>query len=102
MARVRQIVVDVLKPHDPPLVEFTQRVADVDGVDGVRATVLEIDREVQNVELTVEGERLAFDAVEAAVDGQGGTVHSVDAVTCGDHVEPPRSPAPRGTGRLRR
>jgi len=99
MARVRQIVVDVLKPHDPPLVEFTQRVADVDGVDGVRATVLEIDREVQNVELTVEGQRLAVDAVEAAVDSQGGTVHSVDAVACGDRVGPPRTP--RGAERRR-
>lgn len=86
MAPLRRFVVDVLKPHKPPLVQFADRVAEVDGVDGVTVTLVELDREVQNVKLTVEGADLDVDAVESAIDGLGGTVHSVDQVSCGDHV----------------
>jgi hypothetical protein len=86
MAPVRRLVVDVLKPHDPPLIEFTDRLTEVEGVAGVTASLIELDTEVQNVKLTVEGADLAFDAVEDRVEGLGGTVHSVDQVSCGEYV----------------
>jgi len=86
MARVKQFVVDILKPHDPPLAEFTAHIADVESVDGVTASLIELDREVQNVKLTVAGDDVDVDATESAVEALGGTVHSVDQVSCGDRV----------------
>ena len=86
MAPVRRLVVDVLKPHDPSIREFTQRVAEVDAVDAVSTTLIELDQEVQNVEVTIEGEAIDYDAVAKAVETLGGSVHSVDNVVCGTHV----------------
>jgi hypothetical protein len=86
MAPVRRLVVDVLKPHDPPLLEFARRAGDVEGVEGVSASLIELDNEVQNVKLTFEGETLDFDDIEATVERLGGTVHSVDQVACGERV----------------
>jgi hypothetical protein len=86
MVTVRRLVIDVLKPHDPELLRFTERLGELDGVDGVNATLIELDKEVQNVKVTLEGEDLEYDAVEAAVEQLGGTVHSVDEVACGDYV----------------
>jgi hypothetical protein len=86
MAAIRRVVVDLLKPHDPTTLEFASRIADARGVTGVNATVLEVDAEVENVKLTVEGEAIDFDAVEAAVTSLGGSIHSVDQVACGDHL----------------
>lgn len=86
MAPVRRLVVDVLKPHDPSLVEFTEHVSDVDGISGVTASLIELDKEVQNVKLTFAGEDLDVDAVEEAIEEFGGTVHSVDRVSCGEFV----------------
>ncbi|WP_255197077.1 DUF211 domain-containing protein [Halorarius litoreus] len=86
MPVLRRVVVDVLKPHDPDLVEFADAVAATDGVDGVNATVIELDREVQNVKLTIEGPDLDLDAIEDTVDGLGGSVHSVDEVACGSRL----------------
>ena len=83
MPALRRVVVDVLKPHDPSLVEFADAVAAAAGVDGVNAAVIELDREVQNVKLTVEGPDLDLDAIETTIDGLGGSVHSVDEVACG-------------------
>ena len=86
MVAVRRLVIDVLKPHEPPLLAFTEQVAAVDGVDGATCSLLELDQEVQNIKTTVEGAELDFDAVESTVEDLGGTVHSVDEVACGDIV----------------
>ncbi|WP_256298429.1 DUF211 domain-containing protein [Haloarchaeobius salinus] len=86
MAPVRRLVIDVLKPHDPPLVEFTEQLSDLGGVDGVTSSLVELDREVQNVKLTFEGAAVDYDAVEERVETIGATVHSVDEVACGERV----------------
>ncbi|MEF8843779.1 MAG: DUF211 domain-containing protein [Haloarculaceae archaeon] len=86
MATVRRLVVDVLKPHDPPLVEFTRQVSEVDCVGGVTATLIELDQEVQNVKLTFEGESLDPETIEERIEELGATVHSVDQVACGEYA----------------
>jgi hypothetical protein len=86
MVAVRRLVIDVLKPHDPPLVEFARRVGEVDTVEGISASLIELDNEVQNVKLTFEGTDLDVEAVEGAVERIGGTVHSVDEVACGERI----------------
>ena len=86
MAPVKRLVVDVLKPHDPPLAEFTARVADVGSVEGVTASLIELDTEVQNVKLTLAGDDIDVEETETEVEALGGTVHSVDQVSCGDRV----------------
>lgn len=86
MAPVRRLVVDVLKPHDPPLVEFTDQIAETDGVEGVTSSLIELDQEVQNVRVTFEGTDVDFESVEAAIERLGGTIHSVDQVACGESV----------------
>ena len=86
MVAVRRLVIDVLKPHDPPLVEFARRVSEVDSVEGISASLIELDNEVQNVKLTLEGTDLDVESVEKAVERIGGTVHSVDEVACGERI----------------
>ena len=86
MVHLRRIALDILKPHDPPLLEFTEHVAAVETVAGVTSSLIELDQEVQNVKLTLEGENLDYGGIEAAVEELGGTVHSVDQVACGEYV----------------
>lgn len=84
MVSVRSVVIDVLKPHDPPLVAFTERLGETETVTSVTTSLIELDQEVQNIEASVEGDDVDVAAVESAVEELGGTVHSVDEVTCGD------------------
>ncbi|EMA17835.1 DUF211 domain-containing protein [Haloarcula argentinensis] len=86
MAAVRRLVIDVLKPHDPPLLTFTNQLAEIESVEGVTSSLIELDQEVQNVKLTFESEDLDFEAIEETIDNLGGSVHSVDQVACGDSV----------------
>jgi hypothetical protein len=86
MADLRRVTIDVLKPHEPSILSFTERIADIEGIDGVTASLIELDREVQNVKITLEGDALAYDAIEEAIEGLGGTVHSVDQAAYGEYV----------------
>jgi len=86
MGTLRRVALDILKPHEPPLLEFTEHLSAVESVDGVSASLIELDREVQNVKLTIEGEDLDYAALEEAVGELGGTVHSVDQVAYGEYV----------------
>ena len=86
MATVRRLVIDVLKPHDPSLLEFTDQIAETESVEGVTSSLIELDQEVQNIKLTFEGEGLNFAAIEETIENLGGTVHSIDQVACGEHI----------------
>lgn len=98
MAPIRQLVLDVLKPHSPSTVEITHEVANAADVTGVNATLLETNREVQNLRLVVEGEAIDTDEVERRVHDLGGTVHSVDEVVAGETLveyrNQPQGPSP--------
>jgi hypothetical protein len=83
MGTVVYLVVDVLKPYDPPLVDFAERLEGADAVERVAVTVLERDDEVQNVEVSLQGEDIEQERIIETVENQGASVHSVDQVVCG-------------------
>ncbi|WP_313692151.1 DUF211 domain-containing protein [Halorarum halobium] len=86
MAPIRRLVVDVLKPYEPPTLAFTQQIAEAESIAGVNATLIELDREVQNVKFTIEGEEIKYDDVKTIIEDAGGTIHSVDQVVCGEYI----------------
>ncbi|ELZ83009.1 hypothetical protein C453_13426 [Haloferax elongans ATCC BAA-1513] len=90
MAPIRRLVLDVLKPHSPSTVEFARQVSSASGVVGVNASLLETDREVQNIRLVVEGEAIDDEEVERRIESLGGTVHSIDEVVAGEEMVEPR------------
>ncbi|NHN49379.1 DUF211 domain-containing protein [Halostella sp. JP-L12] len=86
MGNLRRVVLDILKPHDPPLLEFTEQLSAIDSVTGISSSLIELDQKVQNVKLTIEGEDLDYSAIEEEVSELGGTVHSIDQVAYGEYV----------------
>ena len=86
MAPTRRLVIDALKPHEPPTLAFTQQVAEAENVAGVNATLIELNKEVQNVKLTIEGGAIDYNDIEAIIEDLGGTIHSVDQVACGEYI----------------
>jgi uncharacterized protein len=83
IAKIRRIVLDVLKPHDPSIVELSQRLASLPGVDGVNIMIYEVDRKVENAKITVEGTDLQFSAILQTVEDSGGVMHSIDEAVAG-------------------
>jgi len=80
---MRRIVLDVLKPHEPSIIEVSRRLAGLDGVDGVNINIYEVDRRVENAKIIVVGTDLDWEAIEEVIEDAGGTVHSIDEAVAG-------------------
>ena len=80
---IKRIVVDILIPNDIDILDFTERIAAIDHVDGVTLHVLEIDERTKTVEVTIEGKHLYFKDINSVIEILGGSVHSIDMVSAG-------------------
>ncbi len=80
MAIVKRLILDILKPHQPNVLDFSRAVADVGAGYEVAAVVLEVDERTETLRLEIEGEALDFDAIAAAITEAGGSLHSIDEV----------------------
>lgn len=78
-----RIVLDVLKPHEPNLPNFATYLSEISGVEGVNVTLMEIDKETENVKVTMQGIDLDFKGISEAIEQYGGSIHSVDEVVAG-------------------
>ena len=80
MVLVKRIVLDVLKPHQPNALEFTQALAKVGNDYLVHLTVLEMDENTETVEVVITGNAINFDDIQSTISDMGGSLHSIDEV----------------------
>ncbi|MCJ2555141.1 MAG: DUF211 domain-containing protein [Candidatus Thermoplasmatota archaeon] len=86
MSEIKRIVLDVLKPHQPSLIELSRSLANLSGVLGVNCVLDEVDQETESVKITIEGTNIDYVLVEAAIRESGAVVHSVDSVSSGRKI----------------
>ncbi len=86
MGEVRRLVLDVLKPHEPTIIEVAQLLSELEGVKAVNISIYEIDRRVENAKVTIEGDDISFEEVERVIQENGGAVHSIDEVVAGETI----------------
>ena len=80
MVYVKRIILDVLKPHQPNALEFSQAIASV-GIDyHVHLIVLEVDENTETIQIQVTGNTIDFEAVQSVINDLGGSLHSIDEV----------------------
>ncbi len=80
MVLVKRIVLDVLKPHQPNALEFSEAIARTGKDYQVRLTVVEIDEKTETVQLEVEGSAIDFEEIQSAITSMAGSLHSIDEV----------------------
>ena len=84
---VRRLVLDVDKATArPDLLALAGAIEGVRGVAAANITVTEIDMETVGMEVTIEGDEIAVDALIAAIERAGAAVHSIDDIVVGTHV----------------
>ena len=50
---IRRLVLDVLKPHKPSVVEVSEALSHLEGVEGVNIIINEIDQQVENAKVII-------------------------------------------------
>jgi len=86
MGKVRRLVLDVLKPLEPTIIELAQQLSELSGVEAVNISIYEIDRRVENAKITIEGDDILYDNVVETIEENGGTLHSIDEVVAGKMI----------------
>jgi hypothetical protein len=98
MLRLRRVVLDIDKPiKEPSIFQLAEAISAVAGVAAVNLLVNEIDIDVMGMLVIVEGDGFDFAAVEDAVYGVGGVLHSVDQVAAGAYIPAGGSTMPKAS-----
>jgi hypothetical protein len=93
---IRRLVLDVLKPHKPSVVELSEVLSHLEGVEGVNIIIYEIDQQVENAKVIIAGMAINFEDIKEKLEEMGATIHSVDEVAAGKRiVEEVRTPQDR-------
>lgn len=79
MVRVKRLVLDVLKPHHPNVLEFSRVLAE-QGLHRVKLTVVEMDDQTETLQVMIEGPDIDFERIQAAIEEFGASLHSIDEV----------------------
>lgn len=80
MPVIKRVVLDVLKPHQPNVLEFATAIAGCHGGCRITVTVTEIDEKTETTVITVESEDVPYAAIVETIRELGASVHSIDEV----------------------
>ena len=78
--KIKNIVLDVLKPHSPSLPEFASLLTELDGIERVDITLVEMDERTESLKVELSGSAIDYEALKEHVGKQGAVIHSVDHV----------------------
>ena len=94
MTNIKRLILDVLKPHNPSIIDVAERLGALEGVAGVNISLEEVDAETDSVKITIEGSNISYDKVKNVISDCGAVIHSIDGVSAGmklvDEVNTPQ------------
>jgi len=86
IGKIRRLVLDVLKPMEPNIIEMAEMISRNDGVSAVNISMVEIDLKVENAKITIEGDNIMYEQIVRLIEDMGGSIHSIDEVVAGKMI----------------
>jgi len=94
LTSIKRIILDVLKPHKPSIIELAKRISIIEGISGVNISLEEVDAETDSIKITIEGTNIDYEKVQKEISECGAVIHSIDGVSAGmklvDEVNTPQ------------
>ena len=94
MTSIKRLILDVLKPHAPSIIEVAEKLSVLDGISGVNISLEEVDAETDSIKITIEGTNINYENVKKEITECGAVIHSIDGVSAGikivDEVNTPQ------------
>ena len=94
MTNIKRLILDVLKPHNPSIIELAEKIGCLEGISGVNISLEEVDAETDSVKITIEGTNINYEKVQSEISECGAVIHSIDGVSAGmklvDEVNTPQ------------
>ena len=64
---LRRLVLDVLKPHNPSILDLSNKLSNVKAIDSVNIITIEIDKEVENVKIILQDPEFNLNKVKKII-----------------------------------
>lgn len=83
LTSIKRLILDVLKPHTPSIIELAEKLGDLHGISGVNISLEEVDAETDSIKITIEGTDISYGSVKKEISECGAVIHSIDSVSAG-------------------
>ena len=78
--QLKKLVLDVLKPHKPSVVELGRALSELEAVRSINIMLSEVDVDTETVRIIVEGNGLNYEEIKKVMKRFGAAIHSIDEV----------------------
>ncbi len=89
---IRRILFDALKPRETSIVDLSQALCSVEGVDECDIVVVDVDVMTETVKLTIRGPNVDYEAISKIMEEQAVSIKGVDEINVAKVKPPPKPP----------
>ena len=94
LTSIKRVILDVLKPHQPSIIDVAKIISGIEGISGVNISLEEVDAQTDSVKITIEGTDIDYNKVKDKLAECDAVIHSIDGVSAGikmiDEVNTPQ------------
>jgi hypothetical protein len=78
---IRRVLIEALKPRETPLVELSQAICSVNGVEECDMVVTDVDVKTETIKLTVRGPNIEYDGIAKIMQEHDMSIKGVDEIS---------------------
>jgi hypothetical protein len=78
--KIKELILDVLKPHTHSLPAFATFLAELPGVERVEVILVEKDERTESLEVILQGHDISYDVLKEHMEKHRAVIHSIDKV----------------------
>jgi hypothetical protein len=91
--QIRRVLIEALKPRETPLVELSQVICSIRGVDECDIVVTDVDAMTETIKLTIKGSNIEYDGISKVMHENGVSIKGVDEISVAKAKPIPQKPA---------
>jgi len=89
---IRRVLIEALKPRETPLVELSQAICSVNGVDECDIVVTDVDVKTETIRLTVRGANIEYEGMSKVLHDNGISIKGIDEISVSKAKQPLQRP----------
>jgi len=89
---IRRVLIEALKPRETPLVQLSQAICSVSGVEECDIVVTDVDVKTETIKLTVRGPNIQYEGISNIMQEYGMSIKGMDEISVSKTKQPPQKP----------
>jgi hypothetical protein len=89
---IRRVLIEALKPRETSLVELSQAICSVSGVEECDIVVTDVDAKTETIKLTVRGSNIEYEGISKIMQEYGMSIKGMDEISVSKTKQPLQKP----------